>query len=86
MIISAIASLSMFFTLKVLSIFHIDRLSRLIVDRCKSLHFIVGKTIHGDVLTLYVGVGRHVHLVFTLSLLSHELLLAAILVLRPTRL
>jgi len=87
MIISTITTLSLFFTFEMCAIFHIDGLSRFIIDWSKALHLVIWKSIHGNVLTLYVGVSWLVHLVFTWGLLlRHKFLLTAILILSPARL
>ena len=73
-IVPAIASLPLFLALK--SLLH---LPALVVDGCESLHLVVRQPIHGYMLALDVGICRHIHLVFTLGLLSHELLLPTVL-------
>ena len=81
-IVPAIATLPLLFAFKVLAIFHVDGLPALVIDRGESLHLVVGEPVHRNMFALDVGVGRHIHFVFPLSLLGQEFLFPIVLVTR----
>ena len=65
-----------------LAIFHIDWLPTLVIHWGKPLHLVVREPVHRNVFALDVGVGRHIHFMFPLSLLGQEFLFPIVLVTR----
>ena len=81
-IVPAITTLPLLFAFEMLAIFHIDGLPTLVIHRGEPFHLVVGEPVHRNVFALDIGVGRHIHFVFPLSLLGQEFLFPIVLVTR----